>query len=525
VGKLEIRGVVDHNFSKPADRPTSQPRSSLIIHHSSCTPSFTQKRTSRSSKGRRIPTNSFAARPTRVSRVGETIATAWPAVVRRIGAAKDVGLKLIVAPRSRPTTPRPSCCGPPIGLSYGRLSRLSHARPPPRAQGDAGSVSTTVADMRRMLAGVRGSGERRGEGTNDHRRTLPLVRQFNADQPSYPTPPSALCLSLSPLLAPLSTPTRPFWRPLFAAGGLHRGRTTRRWSARGNRSARTHIPLAAPRCALSLAPRGPHCTTWLTAVRQTDGGRGDGPSVCKRREALEIAEEMAALFRRRAAHACAARSNCEQCTFRSTSLRYEYPRVGPPGMTPSEVLAQLAYAGAERAMAARRAAEGPRPAGNRMQLIAELAYEAIFPNVWDLVQFAPARNISFARGAARPPNRPCATASASTSSIPSDGRALRAVRQPRAERGARHRCGFEHQRREEFFNIFTRNMARPCRHSAEHDRVPPPFAGPRRRQSPRAAGRDGRCDCQEYSSIRTEDGNRWLAASGRWPRVGVRLDF
>ena len=64
---------------------------------------------------------------------------------------------------------------------------------------------------------------------------------------------------------------------------------------------------------------------------------------------LKSPEEMAALFADAPDALRRTLEIAERCTFSLDELRYEYPEeLAPPGMTPSEYLARLAWAGARR---------------------------------------------------------------------------------------------------------------------------------------------------------------------------------
>ena len=83
-----------------------------------------------------------------------------------------------------------------------------------------------------------------------------------------------------------------------------------------------------------------------------------------------------------------------RCTFSLDELRYEYPDATvPPGRSPQEHLARLAWQGA-----AKRYPEGipdtvQRLIKHELALIAELGYEAYFLTVFDVVRFARRRGI------------------------------------------------------------------------------------------------------------------------------------
>jgi error-prone DNA polymerase len=84
----------------------------------------------------------------------------------------------------------------------------------------------------------------------------------------------------------------------------------------------------------------------------------------------------------------------EQCTFKLTELRYEYPHeLIPPGHTPASYLRQEVYAGGLR-----RWTNGPSDKvraqiEKELVLIAELKYEPYFLTVYDIVRFARSKDI------------------------------------------------------------------------------------------------------------------------------------
>ena len=171
------------------------------------------------------------------------------------------------------------------------------------------------------------------------------------------------------------------------------------------------------------------------------GCRSRRAFVSQRRPALEV--------RRRKCGSCSARfpeairrtiEIADRCTFSFDELRYDYPKSWPRRADAVGAL-DPAYLGRQLASVI--------PSGipekvrqlleHELQLIAELRYEAYFLTVWDLVRFARSRRHPLPRPRDWRRTRPCAIASASRRSIPSNGRALRAVHQPRTKRSSRYR--------------------------------------------------------------------------------------
>ena len=135
----------------------------------------------------------------------------------------------------------------------------------------------------------------------------------------------------------------------------------------------------------------------------------------------------------------------ERCRFSLDELRYEYPdELTGEGRTPQQELDASDAAGAADALSAAACRTRSRPQlDHELALIEELDYAPYFLTVHDIVALRPRARASSARGAARPPIRPSAIASASPRSIPPQHRpAVRALRHRRAQRAARHRRRF-----------------------------------------------------------------------------------
>jgi len=79
----------------------------------------------------------------------------------------------------------------------------------------------------------------------------------------------------------------------------------------------------------------------------------------------------------------------QECTFKLTELRYEYPReLVPDGHTPASYLRQQTYEGAARRFPAGVSAKVRAQIESELELIAELQYEPYFLTVYDIVRFA-----------------------------------------------------------------------------------------------------------------------------------------
>lgn len=84
----------------------------------------------------------------------------------------------------------------------------------------------------------------------------------------------------------------------------------------------------------------------------------------------------------------------QRCTFNLDELRYEYPEeLVPEGMSPSEYLARLTWAGAKKHYPAGIPEKVRAAVEHELALIQELRYEAYFLTVHDLVVFARSKHI------------------------------------------------------------------------------------------------------------------------------------
>jgi error-prone DNA polymerase len=84
----------------------------------------------------------------------------------------------------------------------------------------------------------------------------------------------------------------------------------------------------------------------------------------------------------------------DRCNFSLDELRYEYPEeLCPPGISVSEHLARLTWAGARLRYSEGVPDKVKSLLKRELALIEELHYESFFLTVWDLVQFARTRNI------------------------------------------------------------------------------------------------------------------------------------
>ena len=236
--------------------------------------------------------------------------------------------------------------------------------------------------------------------------------------------------------------SRSFRRPLLPAGrvALRAGRSTaaeRLLQCRG----RAGVPLVAAgdvhyhvaeRQALGdvLAAMRHGCTVATAGERLFPNAQRH----------LQSLEEMAALF---PAHPmpCAARwKSPSAARFRSTSCVTNIPRSWPRrARRPCEYLARLAWAGPRERYPRGVPDKVRRLMEHELKLIEELHYEAYFLTVWDLVRFARRRGILCQGRGSAANSAVCYCLGITVGRSRADGLALRAIHQPRAERGPRHR--------------------------------------------------------------------------------------
>ncbi len=300
-------------------------------------------------------------------------------IVRAHGAAKDLGLRLIVGAEITPADTPPVVLWATDRRSYGRLARLITRGRLRAPKGECHLSFTDVAEHAEgLLAGVLESREQASVVLGAGPKRVPL-------RPAIYSPLSKLldyrdlfgdrCYLLAELfrgpndarelerLRDLSRRTR---LPLVAAGNVH---------YHDERRAGLHDVLTAIRLGCTVAQAAPHL--FANAQRH-----------------MKSPEEIATAF---AAVPDALRRTVEiadRCHFSLDELRYEYPEeLAPPGMTTGEYLAQLTWQGASQRYPRGVPDKVRGLIGHELALIADLQYEAYFLTVWDLVRFARGRGI------------------------------------------------------------------------------------------------------------------------------------
>ena len=306
-------------------------------------------------------------------------------VVRAHGAAKDVGLKLIIGAEIWPDDAPPLVLWAPDRPAYGRLARLITDG---RRRADKGQCRITLDDIARhaqgLFAGLHVTEGRAGQGTQEGRLRLstPVTRPSSP----VPRPPSSALHRYRDL----------FGDRCYLLAELHHGPDDDQYVEQLRElSRKTRVPLvAAGDVHYHVAKRGP-LQDVLAAIRHNS-------SVTEAREHLfpnydrhlQSCEAIAARFAWAPDAVRRTVEIAERCQFSLDELRYEYPEeLAPPGRTPMDFLAELAWAGA-----AQRYQDGvpDKVRGlveHELLLIGELHYEAYFLTVWDLVRFARERGI------------------------------------------------------------------------------------------------------------------------------------
>ncbi len=277
---------------------------------------------------------------------------------------------------------------------------------------------------------------------------------------------------------------------------LHRGPDDRRsWSGCKTLSRRTRVPLAAAGDVHYHVPERAALHDVLTAIRY-------GCTVAEAREHLfrqrravpEIARGDGALFADAPEAVRRTVEIADRCTFSLDELRYEYPEeLAPAGQTPGEYLARLTWAGARRRYPGGvpekvRQAAGARAAADRRAALRGVFSDGLGPGA---VRPAPGHPVPGPRlggqlGRLLLPGRHVGRSRA-------DGRAVRAVRQPRAERGPRHRRRFRAPAARGGAPVSLREVRpRPGGHDRRGDHLPAALGRPRRGQGAGAVAGPGR---------------------------------
>ncbi|MEQ8785755.1 MAG: error-prone DNA polymerase [Pirellulaceae bacterium] len=278
-------------------------------------------------------------------------------VVRAHIAAKQAGLKLLVGAEITPDDAPPIVLWASDRAAYGRLSRLITVG---RRRAEKGHCrlffDDVAAHCEGLLAGVVGS------------HSAANVRQY----------------------------AEVFGDRVYLLLELLRGADDRRHlDEMLALSQRARVPLAAAGDVRYHVPKRRVLADVLTAIRH-------GTTVAEAKELLEAnaqrhlrtLDDLANVYADAPDALHRTREVAERCNFSLDELRYEYPEeLAPPGMTPAEYLATLAWKGALKRYPGGIPDKVRGLVEHELKLIAELRYEAYFLTVFDLVRFARRRGI------------------------------------------------------------------------------------------------------------------------------------
>jgi error-prone DNA polymerase len=282
-------------------------------------------------------------------------------VVRAHVAAKPLSLKLLIGAEITPEDALPVLLYAPDLKAYGRLSRLITRG---RRAAEKGECRLYLDDVAEHAEGLLAAVVSSNDLANDLRHLASYREIFSRRcylaASFHRGPDDDAELERFALLAKRAR------MPLIATNDVHYHVPQRRL---------LHDVLTAVRHGLTVAELG--------ALRFANGERH-----------LKSPTEMVELFHRCPQAIAHGLELADRCHFSLEELRYEYPEeLCPTGQTPTEYLAQLAWAGARE-----RYPQGvPEKVAALLQrelgLIEELRYEAYFLTVWDLVRFARSQNI------------------------------------------------------------------------------------------------------------------------------------
>ena len=314
-------------------------------------------------------------------------------VVRAHVAAKQAGIKLIIGAEITPEDALPVVLWATDRASYGRLARLITRGRTSTAKGHCRVSFADLAEAAEgLLAGVRMEAPLLADKTS-----LRHQRQSAADQTS--TAGVGFCrkpTSMDEAIREVSRYRELFGDRCYLLAELHYGPDDRRLLDQlAELSRRSTVPLAAAGDVYFHVPQRQALCDVLTAIRL--GCRVEeatGQLFPNAQRHLRQPDEIRKTFA--AAPEAVSRSVeiADRCTFSLDQLRYEYPEeLAPPGKTPMQYLAELAWAGARQRYPHGVPEKVRSLLEHELALIAELRYEAYFLTVWDLVRFARQRGI------------------------------------------------------------------------------------------------------------------------------------
>jgi error-prone DNA polymerase len=300
-------------------------------------------------------------------------------VVRAHTAAKQLELKLLIGAEIDLVDAPPVVLWTTDRASYGRLTRLiTHGR----RQAPKGEFRLAFDELAAYAAGL----------------LCGVLAREPRDFPGHPT------CETGDLHAHASVSMAPYlhrYRELFGdraylLAELSKGPDDEQELARlVDLSTRSRLPLVAAgdvhyhaRCRLALEDA-------LTAIRLGTTVAEAGDRLFPNAERyLKSPAEMSQRFARAPGAIARTLEIAERSTFSLDELRYEYPEeLSPPGETPLEYLARLAWSGARKRYPGGIPAKVRGLLEHELKLIADLRYEAYFLTVFDMVRFARRRKI------------------------------------------------------------------------------------------------------------------------------------
>ena len=284
-------------------------------------------------------------------------------VVRAHVAAKAAGLKLVIGAEIVPDDAPPVLLYAPDRKAYGRLSSLISRGRRSAEKGDCQLQFQDLADHAEGLLAI-------------------LLSPANEEIDNAVT-------GLAPYRAL-------FGDRCYLGAALHRGpNDAAELGRRIELAKRLRLPLIAVNDVHYHHPLRRFLHDVVTAIRHgvtvAELGERRFPNAERH---LKSPAEMARLFGRCPEALTRTLELAERCNFSLDELRYEYPEeLSPPGTTPAEHLATLAWAGAGVRYPAGVPEKVDLLLRRELQLIEELRYEAYFLTVWDLVKFARSQGI------------------------------------------------------------------------------------------------------------------------------------
>ena len=285
-------------------------------------------------------------------------------VVRAHGAAKDLGLKLLIGAEITPEDAPPVVLLATDRAAYGRLARLITRG---RRRAEKGECRLTFEDVAEHAEG--------------------LIAGVVAGEKE---------LQIGNCKLQIANWEEVFGDRCYLLAELHHGPDDRgRLGRLIDLARRARVPLAATGDVHFHVPQRKALHDVLTAIRHGTTVATAGEHLFPNAQRyLKSPEAMATLFADAPEAIRRTVEIADRCTFSLDQLRYEYPEeLAPPGETPSEYLARLTWAGARKRYPGGVPEKVRRLVEHELRLIDELHYEAYFLTVWDLVRFARGRGI------------------------------------------------------------------------------------------------------------------------------------